>query len=221
MVYYIQKNQNFDYSNLLIQSKYMNNKKLFLKILFVGECGVGKSSLIFRYTDQKFNEDLEFQTIGVEFIEKVIDINKESVKICIWDTSGDKKYHKIILQCYAKSDAIYVVFDLSKRDSFIKTIEWIDSIRQKLGQNIKIFLIGNKCDLEREVTKEEAIEFASNQKIKYFETSVKDCICVEEIFSYLFNEIYCPENSGNFYNNDSTQKEDNSEKKDAKECIIE
>ncbi|OHT12106.1 Ras-related protein ORAB-1 [Tritrichomonas foetus] len=167
-----------------------------LKILVIGESAVGKSCLLLRYTDNKF-QDTFMTTIGVDFKTKFIDIDGNHVKLQIWDTAGQEKFRSITKAYYRGAHGILVVFDISRRDTFNQTRMWIDSIKDASSDSIDVILIGNKCDLERAVTKDEAEELASNYKIRYFETSAKDNTNVEEAFMYLATEAYHRRNSGN------------------------
>ena len=167
-----------------------------LKILVIGESAVGKSCLLLRYTDNKFQETF-MTTIGVDFKTKYIDIDGNHVKLQIWDTAGQEKFRSITKAYYRGAHGILVVFDISRRDTFNQTRMWIDSIKDASSDSIDVILIGNKCDLERAVTKEEAEDLAAQYKIRYFETSAKDNTNVEEAFTYLATEAYHRRCSGN------------------------
>ena len=167
-----------------------------LKILVIGESADGKSCLLLRYTDNKFQETF-MTTIGVDFKTKFIDIDGNHVKRQIWDTAGQEKFRSITKAYYRGAHGILVVFDISRRDTFNQTRMWIDSIKDASSDSIDVILIGNKCDLERAVERDEAEELAAQYKIKYFETSAKDNTNVEEAFKYLATEAYHRRNSGN------------------------
>lgn len=167
-----------------------------LKILVIGESAVGKSCLLLRYTDNRFQETF-MTTIGVDFKTKFIDIDGNHVKLQIWDTAGQEKFRSITKAYYRGAHGILVVFDISRRDTFNQTRMWIDSIKDASSDSIDVILIGNKCDLERAVERDEAEELAAQYKIKYFETSAKDNTNVEEAFKYLATEAYHRRNSGN------------------------
>jgi small GTP-binding protein len=157
-----------------------------LKILVIGESAVGKSCLLLRYTDNKFQESF-MTTIGVDFKTKFIEIEKVKVKLQIWDTAGQEKFRSITKAYYRGAHGILVVFDVSRRDTFDQTRMWIDSIRDSSADSnpIDVILVGNKCDLERVVTTEEGNELAKSYQIPYFETSAKDAINVDAAFQAL------------------------------------
>jgi small GTP-binding protein len=154
-----------------------------LKILVIGESAVGKSCLLLRYTDNKFQESF-MTTIGVDFKTKYIDIEGTHVKLQIWDTAGQEKFRSITRAYYRGAHGILVVFDISRRDTFNQTKMWIDSIRESQAEanSIDVILIGNKQDLVRAVTKDEAEDLANSYGIRYFETSAKQNTNVEEAF---------------------------------------
>jgi small GTP-binding protein len=157
-----------------------------LKILVIGESAVGKSCLLLRYTDNKFQETF-MTTIGVDFKTKYIDIEGVRVKLQIWDTAGQEKFRSITKAYYRGAHGILVVFDVSRRDTFNQTRMWIDSIRDSSADSnpIDVILVGNKCDLERCVTAEEAEDLAKQFQIPYYETSAKDATNVDSAFTAL------------------------------------
>lgn len=153
-----------------------------LKILVIGESAVGKSCLLLRYTDNKFQESF-MTTIGVDFKTKHIEIDGQQVKLQIWDTAGQEKFRAITKAYYRGAHGILVVFDISRRDTFNQTRMWIDSIKDSTEASpIDVILVGNKSDLERAVSKEEAQNLADQYKIQYFETSAKENNNVEQAF---------------------------------------
>ena len=135
-----------------------------LKILIIGEGAVGKSCLLLRYTDDSF-ENIFMPTVGVDYKTKIIDIDNTRVKLQIWDTAGQEKFRAITKAYYRGAHGILIVFDISRRDTFNQITEWINSIKE-VDQTIDLIIVGNKCDLEREVTKEEDEEFANQDEIE-------------------------------------------------------
>jgi small GTP-binding protein len=154
-----------------------------LKILVIGESAVGKSCLLLRYTDDRFQETF-MTTIGVDFKTKFVVIDNVRVKLQIWDTAGQEKFRAITKAYYRGAHGILVVFDISRRDTFNQTKVWIDSIRDGSGDAnpIDVILVGNKCDLDRAVTREEAESLAKQFQINYYETSAKEAVNVETAF---------------------------------------
>ncbi|EAY14610.1 small GTP-binding protein, putative [Trichomonas vaginalis G3] len=159
-----------------------------LKILVIGESAVGKSALLLRYIDNVFTQTF-MTTIGVDFKNKVIDIDGNKVKLQIWDTAGQEKFRAITKAYYRGAHGILVVFDISNVESFHRTSAWLDSIKNE-NCDIEVLLIGNKADLERAVSKEEAEGLAEKYDIPYFETSAKEDKGVTEAFEKLAYAAY-------------------------------
>jgi small GTP-binding protein len=164
----------------------MSGTEELLKILVIGESAVGKSCLLLRYTDDKFQETF-MTTIGVDFKTKFITVDNTPVKLQIWDTAGQEKFRSITKAYYRGAHGILVVYDVSRRDTFNQTRVWIDSIRDSSADSnpIDVILVGNKCDLDRTVTREEAESLAQQFQLPYFETSAKDATNVGEAFQAL------------------------------------
>jgi small GTP-binding protein len=164
----------------------MAGNEELLKILVIGESAVGKSCLLLRYTDDKF-QDTFMTTIGVDFKTKFITVDGTAVKLQIWDTAGQEKFRSITKAYYRGAHGILVVFDVSRRDTFNQTRVWIDSIRDSSADSnpIDVIIVGNKCDLERAVTRDEAEGLAQQFQLPYFETSAKESVNVDQAFQSL------------------------------------
>ena len=162
----------------------MASNEILLKILIIGESAVGKSCLLIRYTSNQFQENF-MTTIGVDFKTKYLDIDNQNVKLQIWDTAGQERFRAITKAYYRGAHGILVVFDISRRETFEKTRLWIDSIRDAGTGSIDTILIGNKADLTRAVSREEAEALAKEYKIQYYETSAKDNTNVDQAFHEL------------------------------------
>lgn len=155
------------------ETKQQPNKKTtnILKLLTLGNSCVGKSSIVIRYTENKFYSSY-LTTIGVDFLRKVITVGDKEINLQIWDSAGQEKYNSISKQYYNKADGIILVFDLNSRMSFDGMMNWLEEIEVSTEKGIPIVIVGNKCDLTtREITTDEAYEFAETKNIPYFETS--------------------------------------------------
>ena len=161
----------------------MADDMLLLKILVIGESAVGKSALLLRYTENTFTTSF-MTTIGVDFKNKIIEIDGRKVKLQIWDTAGQEKFKSITKAYYRGAHGILVVFDISNMDSFSHTESWIESIRDA-NTDIDIILIGNKADLPRQVPKDEAQALADKFGVRYYETSAKENENVSKAFEDL------------------------------------
>jgi small GTP-binding protein len=166
------------------------------KIIIVGNTGVGKSSLLLKYTRDIFSENYE-PTIGVDFGSMVVNIpdsNNEHtpVKLQIWDTAGQERFRTITKSYYKNTCGVIIVFDLTNKDSFNAIPEWIDSVKQDADPNAEIILIGNKADLDSDyqVTEDEIDEIRMRYDLKYFETSAHELDTTSCAFNILGQDIF-------------------------------
>ena len=199
-----------------------------LKIVVVGDSGVGKTNLIKRFITNEFNQNFK-ATIGVEFMSKTYKINKHLFKIEIWDTAGQERYKSITAIYYKGSKGALIVYDTTAQSTFNNIDKWIMEIKDKTSKDIKLMIIGNKIDLkdEREVKNEEALKKADTLGIPLMETSALDATNVKEAFYDLLKEIYKDmkdnlNNPENKYQNDKKGIDlntiSNTEKKKSKCC---
>jgi len=155
----------------------MNNKEEYVfRVITLGNYSVGKTSIIRQYIENEFRTST-LSTIGIEFNRKKITIdNGEEIKLKIIDTSGQEKYQALSKGYFKNADGILFVFSMNDKRTLQKLEKWIDCFDENCKQDRKIIraLVGNKIDLEREVTKEEAQKFAEINRIDMFmETSAK------------------------------------------------
>lgn len=144
-----------------------------LKILIIGDSAVGKSCLLLRYTDNAFQETF-MTTIGVDFKTKHMELDGTATKLQLWDTAGQEKFRAITKSYYRGAHGIILVFDVSKRETFTQVNTWLESIRDSgEGATVDVVLVGNKCDLARQVTTEEGEAYAKEHSVQYYETSAK------------------------------------------------
>uniref|UniRef100_A0A7S4EVJ0 Uncharacterized protein n=1 Tax=Chrysotila carterae TaxID=13221 RepID=A0A7S4EVJ0_CHRCT len=170
----------------------MNSAPLdhIFKILLVGDAGVGKSSLLLRFTDDSFEEHLA-STIGVDFKVKTLCMRGKTVKLTIWDTAGQERFRTLTSSYYRGCHGIIVVFDVNERASFEHVRQWLEELElYTTTQSCAKLLVGNKVDLaNREVTEKEATEFARQQAMLYIETSAKSRAGVAQAFDEVVQKI--------------------------------
>lgn len=169
------------------------------KILIVGDSNVGKTSVLTKFTDKTFETDI-LSTIGIDFVRKDITINKKTINLQIWDTAGQEKFRSITKSYYRGSKAIFVVFSLDSLESFYSIDNWIQNIREEVG-NVLIVLLGNKLDNAEEFNSEMYDEKAKEHGLKIIYTSAKSGVGIEEAFMYvgkLLMESECKEESKAF-----------------------
>jgi small GTP-binding protein len=166
-------------------------EKYIIKILTLGDQSVGKSSIVLRYSDNKFS-DTFLSTIGVDSKRKVIKVKGEKVKVSIWDTAGQEKFQNIVKQYYNGANGILLIFDITNKKSFDKINFWYNDLINRIKKDeIIIYLVGNKIDLEenRQITIEEAEKYANDKNIPYFEVSAKSGDGIKKLFDDITNDI--------------------------------
>eukprot|EP01090_Pellita_catalonica_P005245 TRINITY_DN15156_c0_g1_i1.p1 TRINITY_DN15156_c0_g1~~TRINITY_DN15156_c0_g1_i1.p1 ORF type:complete len:236 (-),score=44.76 TRINITY_DN15156_c0_g1_i1:130-807(-) len=155
------------------------------KYIVVGPSGVGKSSLLLYFTDNRF-EPTQEMTIGVEFGAKVVNLDGYLVKLQIWDTAGQESFKSITRSYYHGAYGALLVYDITNRDSFRYLAEWLEDIHKNSDSSeIVIMLVGNKADLasERAISKQEGEAFAQEHDLDAFvETSAKTGHHVNQVF---------------------------------------
>ena len=162
-----------------------------LKVVVVGDSGVGKTNLIKRFISNTFSANTK-ATVGVEFLYKSYKINEQAFKVEIWDTAGQERYKSITAAYYKGAKGALVVYDTTQKSSFENVDKWMTEIKERGSPDIKIMLVGNKIDLvdEREVKREEGLSKAKNYEIPMMEASALDSTNVKEAFFDLLKEMY-------------------------------
>ena len=168
-----------------------NSNTNVFKILTIGDGGVGKTSILRRYVENKFLKH-HLSTIGIDFLSKTLKIKDKEIKLKIWDTAGQERYRQITSHIYKDADGIILVFDVTSEESFNQITDWMEQIKNNVSkEEINLILIGNKCDLaDRMVEKERGEEMAKKLKIKYFETSALTGQGINEAFEELAKQIF-------------------------------
>ena len=161
-----------------------------LKLIIVGDIGVGKSNILLRFVRNQFKDEYK-TTIGVDFAEKKTDYNGKAYKIQLWDTTGQEQFRSITRGYYKNSVCSFVVYDITNRSSFENSKVWIDDCKSYMSKKVIIVLIGNKCDLEeeRQVTIDEGQELADAYGLLFFETSAKNDVNIKLAFDSSLQEI--------------------------------
>lgn len=154
------------------------------KIIFLGDQGVGKSSILNRFAQDKFEPDYQ-ATIGLDFHSKNAIINGANVRLLLYDTAGQEKFKSLIPMYIRDANIIIVVYDVTIKDSFTHTSHWVNETKDLKKEDAIFVLVGNKIDLEanRQVSIKEAEEFAKQNDFLFFEVSAKTGVNVHELFN--------------------------------------
>lgn len=188
-----------------------HRKKVLLKLIILGDSGVGKTSLMNQYVNRKFSNQYK-ATIGADFLTKELMLDEKLVTMQIWDTAGQERFQSLGVAFYRGADACVLVYDITNSKSFEKLDTWRDEFLAQAGprdpDTFPFIVLGNKVDKEseRRVQKQRVQEWCRakniHQPIKHFETSAKEATSVEEAFQTIAtsalqkgheDDIYVPE----------------------------
>ena len=150
-----------------------------IKLILLGDSGVGKSSIIKRYMEDSFEDNIT-STLGSSFLEKTVNVKGKKVKIEVWDTAGQEEFRSVTKIFVKNSKIIILVYNVTDKNSFDGLNYWYDFIQKELGQNVILGLAGNKTDLifedgfDEEITSEEGKEFAKKINANFALVSAKE-----------------------------------------------
>lgn len=180
------------------------------KLMTLGDSGVGKTSLVMRYTDSSFDSE-RLSTIGIDFKKKVVKHEGEDIHVQIWDTAGQERFHTITAAYYRGIDAVMLVYDVTQRLSFTHITKWVKDVESKSQSKVGMVLVANKSDLQdiRAVTSEEGQHLAREYGIEFFEASAKTGVNVNEAFERLVD--ICMKSAVKKTPNESVKLDENKE----------
>jgi small GTP-binding protein len=174
----------------------MSKAPIQVKVVLLGDSGVGKSSIVLRFVADNFKSDAE-ATIGASYMGKILPFNEKMIKFNIWDTAGQERYHSLAKMYYRDAMAAIMVYDITKRDSFDGLKRWHKELSDFGPKDIAILIAGNKEDLVQveAVSQEEAKGFANSIGALYKKTSAKTNVGIEQMFRDLGGKLF-PEFGG-------------------------
>jgi Ras-related protein Rab-8A len=117
-----------------------------IKMLMIGDSGVGKTCLLLRYANDSFSPSF-ITTIGIDFKIKNIQVDGKKIKLQIWDTAGQERFRTITTSYFRGAQGVVLVYDVTDRKTFISIRNWMAQIQLHADANINRILIGNKCDM--------------------------------------------------------------------------
>ena len=203
------------------------NFDLSFKLIVIGDSGVGKSCLTNNAVKNIFDDSYN-ATVGFEFFTFNVKINDKVVKLQIWDTCGQELYRSLITNFYRNSSLAVMVYAINSKESFDNIEMWLRELRTHSNPDAKVFLIGNKIDLEneRKITKEQGEKFCKDNKINEFmEASAKTGVNAQNIFikaavtlyeDYLVYQKKTEESGGKVEDDFKNQQQNNKKKIDNK-----
>lgn len=161
------------------------------KFLLIGDSGVGKTCIIYRFVENKFDSSF-VTTIGIDFKIKTVELEGKKIKLQIWDTAGQDRFDTITSSCYRGAQGIMLVYDVTDEKSFRSIPKWIRKTEQLATPEAQKLLVANKCDLneKRQVTKEKGEMMAKHHDIRYKEISACSNWNIEDTFSLLLRKVF-------------------------------
>mmetsp|Transcript_43982 Transcript_43982/g.121706 ORF Transcript_43982/g.121706 Transcript_43982/m.121706 type:complete len:207 (-) Transcript_43982:196-816(-) len=161
-----------------------------IKLLMIGDSGVGKTCLLLRYANDSFSPTF-ITTIGIDFKIKNIQLDGKRIKLQIWDTAGQERFRTITTSYFRGAQGILLVYDVTDRNSFISIRNWVAQIQMHADVNVNKILIGNKCDVadQRAISYEEGEALAKEYNINFYETSAKQDLNVEKAFITIATDV--------------------------------
>jgi len=161
-----------------------------LKLLLIGDSGVGKTCLLFRFAEDTFNSAF-ISTIGIDFKIRTIEVDGKKLKLQIWDTAGQERFRTITTAYYRGAAGIMLVYDLTSERSFDHIQNWMRNIEEHATEDVKKMIVANKADLteKRAISKERGQTLAMEHGVSFFETSAKGGQNVYEAFMSISREI--------------------------------
>lgn len=160
------------------------------KLVFLGDQGVGKTSIITRFMYDSFDKNYQ-ATIGIDFLSKTMYLEERTVRLQLWDTAGQERFRSLIPSYIRDSSVAVVVYDITNRASFLNTSKWIEDVRNERGNDVIIVLVGNKTDLSerRQVSLEEGEDKANKEGIMSIESSAKAGFNIKALFRKLASSL--------------------------------
>eukprot|EP00199_Chlamydomonas_sp_CCMP681_P006848 CAMPEP_0119104626 /NCGR_PEP_ID=MMETSP1180-20130426/2794_1 /TAXON_ID=3052 ORGANISM="Chlamydomonas cf sp, Strain CCMP681" /NCGR_SAMPLE_ID=MMETSP1180 /ASSEMBLY_ACC=CAM_ASM_000741 /LENGTH=287 /DNA_ID=CAMNT_0007089445 /DNA_START=216 /DNA_END=1083 /DNA_ORIENTATION=- len=168
-----------------------NEHDATVKLLLIGDSGVGKSCLLLRFADDSFTSSF-ITTIGIDFKTRKVPIKDKVIKLQIWDTAGQERFRTITSAYYRGAMGILLVYDVTDEGSFNNIRNWMRNIEQHASDTVNKILVGNKCDMadeKRAVQYSKGKALADEYGIRFFETSAKTKLNVEEVFTAIARDV--------------------------------
>ena len=163
----------------------MDSQYESLKIVLIGEAGVGKTSIISQFIEKSFQEDIE-SSVGGSFSSKTLIVDdNQLLNLEIWDTAGQERYRSLTKMFYKEASSAVLVYDITRKDSFEQIKEfWINQVKEFGPSGLILVLCANKSDLVKEerVDEEEARNYAKEIGALFCSTSAKKSYGISDLF---------------------------------------
>jgi len=182
-----------------------SRKKILLKVIILGDSGVGKTSLMNQYVNKKFSTSYK-ATIGADFLTKEVTVDDRIVTMQLWDTAGQERFQSLGVAFYRGADCCVLVYDVNSPKSFETLDSWRDEFLIQASprdpESFPFVVLGNKIDLgdeRRMINTKRAMTYCQSRgNIPYFETSAKESVNVEQAFEVIARNALAQEESEEF-----------------------
>ncbi|MGV9169250.1 MAG: Rab family GTPase [Promethearchaeia archaeon] len=169
----------------------MQTRVPIFKVATIGEGGVGKTSIVVRYTEDKFEENMRM-TIGVNFATKQLEVHGKPLKLTIWDLGGQPRFYDVVGDYFNGTKHAIAVYDSNRRYTLDRLDDWIVRVREA-SPEVEILIVGNKIDTREDgtgVSIEEGRSFASKYGADCIEVSAKTGENIDDLFRTVALNLY-------------------------------
>ncbi|XP_043218796.1 ras-related protein Rab-37-like isoform X2 [Amphibalanus amphitrite] len=162
-----------------------------VKVMLLGDTGVGKTCMMIKFKDGHFLSGTYISTVGIDYRNKVVEVDGAKVKLQVWDTAGQERFRSVTHAYYRDAHALLLLYDVTNKTSFENTRAWLAEIREYAQDNVVIMLLGNKCDRseDRVVQSDDGERLAREFNVVFMETSAKTGMNVELAFSAIARDL--------------------------------
>jgi small GTP-binding protein len=169
----------------------MSKAPIQIKVVLLGDSGVGKSSIVVRFVADNFKSDPE-ATLGASYMGKSLQVGDKTIKFNIWDTAGQERYHSLAKMYYRDANAAIMVYDITKRGSYEGLKKWHRELTESGPKEMAVVVAGNKEDLveSEAVSPDEVSTWAKSIGAVFKKTSAKTNFGVEQIFKELAFKLF-------------------------------
>ncbi|XP_052071534.1 ras-related protein Rab-26-like isoform X3 [Mytilus californianus] len=174
-----------------VYSDVEHSDEVFYKVMLIGDSGVGKTCLLVRFKDGAFLSGSFISTVGIDFRNKVVDVEGTKVKLQIWDTAGQERFRSVTHAYYRDAHALLLLYDVTNKASFDNIRAWLGEINEYAQEDVVIMLLGNKADMagERMIRTEDGEKLAKEYNVAFMETSAKTGMNVDLAFMAVAKDL--------------------------------
>ena len=164
---------------------------VLLKVLLVGDSGVGKTSILASFTEDGAFSNSFTPTFGIDFRVRTLEVEGRRVKLQLWDTAGQERFQGITSCYYRGASAVLIVYDITQAATFANLARWVRSVEELASPGVRVVLVGNKADAaaRRQVTREEGEGRARRGGMAFMETSARSGANIQEVFHRLAEAV--------------------------------